>query len=85
MMEKQELEHLVEDNLKDESFVLVVFNDVGSVMKSVAMGGVIPEQLLALGVELELIGKNGLVQQGNQQAQREQQKKILVPEPNLSL
>ena len=84
-MEKQELEQLVEDNLKDESFVLVVFNAVGSVMKSVAMGGVIPEQLLALGVELELIGKNGLVQQGNQQVQQEQQKKILVPKPNLGL
>ena len=49
-----------------------------------AMGGVIPEQLLALGAELEMIGKNGIVQQSQQQ-QAPPQPKIVVPKPNVNL
>lgn len=82
MKDKQELEKLVEDSLKDESFILVIFNDVGSVMKSVAMGKVIPEQILELGVELELMGKNGIVQQSNQPPTTP---KIEVPKPGFHL
>ena len=82
IMEKQELEQLVEEHLKDESFILVVFSSFGSIIKSVAMSNVAPGQILELGTELELMGKNGIVQQSNQPPP---QQKILVPEPNLNL
>jgi len=82
MIEQEELEQITKD-LGDRSFVLVVFNDVGSVMKAVAMSNVIPEQLMALGAELEMMGKNGIIQARRQQAEQEHQGKIVVPKANI--
>lgn len=82
MIEQQELEQITKD-LEDRSFVLVIFNDVGSVMKAVAMSNVIPEQLMALGAELEMMGKNGIIQARRQQAEQKHQGKIVVPKANI--
>ena len=81
MIDQEKLEEITE-SLKEESFVLVVFNGVGSVMKAVAMSNVIPEQILELGSELELMGKNGIVQQSNQTPPKP---KIEVPNPRIKL
>jgi len=81
MIDQEKLEEITE-SLKEESFVLVVFNGVGSVMKAVAMSNVIPEQILELGSELELMGKNGIVQQSNQPPPKP---KIEVPNPRIKL
>jgi len=60
MITKERLKELA-DELEGYSFFLAVFHDVGSVGKAVAMDNVIPEQILALGAELEMIGKNGIL------------------------
>jgi len=84
-MEKEELERFAEE-LKDESFVLVIFDGVGSVLKSVAMNKVVPEQILELGAEFDLLGKNGIMQASQQHMQRQHEEpKIFVPNPKIEV
>jgi len=84
MISEEEMKEMVNAYLSDQSFILVVFNDSGSVLKSVAMNNIVPSQLLALGSELELIGKNWILD--IQSVQKEQkQSGIIVPNPKIEV
>jgi len=82
MISEEKLKKITEE-LEGESYFLAVFYDIGNVGKSVAINNVIPEQLLALGGELEMIGKNGILMNQQQQAQQQQEKKIAIPKSTI--
>jgi hypothetical protein len=84
MITEEEMKELVEKYLGDQSFVLVIFNERGSVFKSIAMNNVVPSQLLALGAEFELFGKNGILAAQEMQSQPKQPK-IVVPSSQIEV
>ena len=72
-----------EQNDENRSYVLIEFEDIGSVKFDAKLHNVIPLQLLALSQYLEFEGKNNLAMQRAAQMQYEMQKqqaqKIAVP------
>ena len=65
-MTPEEFKKLIEDSgLEDESFILMIFDEFGSVKKNMAINTIMPEQILAAASELEVIGKNMIMQREN--------------------
>jgi len=87
-MSPEEFKELVTNNFGDESYILIIFEEIGQVKKNMAMNHVMPEQILALASELEVIGKNMLIQRENArfaQDQVQQNPKIVVPKPQIEV
>ena len=80
-------EFIEESGLKDHSFILVVFDELGQVKKNTAMNLVMPEQILALSSELEVMGKNMIMQRETMRAMEQQQQRpnIQVPNPKIQV
>ena len=86
------IEEMLENLLKEleegeeVSFALVVFTGVHSTSKVAAvLHNVTPAVLLSLAAEFELVGKNQLMNEIQNQAQQAAAQKIIVPQPNIKM
>lgn len=70
---------MVDEQEKPKSYVMVVFEEVGSTNLNFMAEGVTPLQLLALANYLELKGKNALIQQENAREEQKVAQQLSVP------
>ena len=68
---------------KQQSFVLVRFADIGSVLLDVQFENVTSLQILALAHYFEVKGKSQLVLEENARAEREREMNLAVPEKKI--
>ena len=64
---------------KPKSFIQIIFVDVGSVVFSAQVDGVVPLQFLAIAEYFRIMGEVGIARQEQQKAQEMQRNKIAVP------
>jgi hypothetical protein len=68
-----------ENKNQPNSFIQVIFSDVGSVLFSMTTDGVTSLQMLALAEYLHILGEAGLLQEQVNQKQKAQQNRIVIP------
>lgn len=69
----------MEEQKQPESFIQVIFSEVGSTIFNAQIGSVTPLQVLALAHYLQFIGEAGLAKQEMDRQAAEQRNKIMVP------
>ena len=68
-----------EENEKTQSYILVAFADVNSVINRIELVNVSPAQVLAACSMLEVKAKNAYIMQENERMEREAQMQIARP------
>lgn len=76
---------MTEEQLQQQSFIIVKFNDVGSAIFTTNLVGVTPYQVLVAASHLEIMAKNQLVQMMNQQAEEREAQGLSKPNPKIIL
>lgn len=70
---------MADETEQKESYIIIRFQEVGSVVLDIKFNDVTPLQVIAAAQFLELKGKNSLLQQENERMEKERNMSLAVP------